>query len=37
MKVLLRGEEIIQNETVIFRWVKEGQSIQDIAEKGGYF
>lgn len=37
MKVLLRGEEIIRNETVIFKWVKEGQSIQDIAEKGGYF
>ncbi|KAA9038670.1 RraA family protein [Ginsengibacter hankyongi] len=37
MDVLLRGEEIIRNETVIFRWVKEGQSIQDIAEKGGYF
>jgi regulator of RNase E activity RraA len=37
MKVLLRGEEIIGNEKVIFSWVKEGRSIQDITEKGGYF
>jgi regulator of RNase E activity RraA len=37
MKVLLRGEEIIGNEKVIFGWVKEGRSIQDITEKGGYF
>jgi regulator of RNase E activity RraA len=35
--VLLRAEEIIENEKVIFGWVKEGQSIQDITEKGGYF
>ncbi len=37
MKVLLRGEEIIGNEKQIFSWVKEGQSIHDITEKGGYF
>ena len=37
MKVLLRGEEIIQNEKMILRWVKEGQSIQDITGNGGYF
>lgn len=36
-QVLLRAEEIIENEKVIFGWVKEGQSIQDITEKGGYF
>ncbi|KAA0992717.1 RraA family protein [Dyadobacter aurulentus] len=35
--VLLRAEEIIENEKVIFGWVKEGQSIQDITDKGGYF
>lgn len=35
--VLLRVEEIIENEKVIFGWVKEGQSIHDISEKGGYF
>lgn len=36
-KVLLRAEEILNNEKVIFSWVKEGQTIQDIKEKGGYF
>jgi len=36
-KVLLRAEEILSNEKVIFGWVKEGQTIQDIKEKGGYF
>lgn len=35
--VLLRAEEIIENEKQIFGWVKEGQSIQDITKKGGYF
>ena len=35
--VLLRAEEIKENEKVIFGWVKEGQSIQDITKKGGYF
>lgn len=35
--VLIRAEEIIANEKIIFSWVKEGQSIQDIAKKGGYF
>jgi regulator of RNase E activity RraA len=37
MKVLLRAEEIIENEAAIFGWVKDGQSIQDITQKGGYF
>lgn len=35
--VLLRAEEIKENEKKIFSWVKEGQSIQEIKEKGGYF
>ncbi|WP_080903531.1 RraA family protein [Parabacteroides sp. Marseille-P3160] len=36
-KVLLRAEEIKENEKTIFGWVKEGQTIQQIKEKGGYF
>lgn len=36
-QVLLRAEEIIENEKVIFGWVKQGQSVQDITQKGGYF
>jgi 4-hydroxy-4-methyl-2-oxoglutarate aldolase len=36
-EVLLRSEEIKENEKVIFGWVKDGQSIQDITKKGGYF
>ena len=36
-KVLLRAEEIHENEKKIFGWVAEGQSIKDITEKGGYF
>lgn len=35
--VLLRAEEIKENEKKIFGWVKEGQSAQEITEKGGYF
>ncbi|WKN42775.1 RraA family protein [Tunicatimonas pelagia] len=35
--VLLRAEEIRENEKKIFGWVAEGQSIQDITDKGGYF
>ena len=35
--VLLRAEEIKANEKVIFGWVAEGQSIQQITKKGGYF
>jgi 4-hydroxy-4-methyl-2-oxoglutarate aldolase len=35
--VLLRAEEIRENEKVIFGWVREGKSIQDITKKGGYF
>lgn len=35
--VLVRAEEIRANEEQIFGWVAEGQSIQEIADKGGYF
>jgi regulator of RNase E activity RraA len=35
--VLIRAEEIKNNEKEIFSWVAEGQSIQEITEKGGYF
>jgi 4-hydroxy-4-methyl-2-oxoglutarate aldolase len=35
--VLVRAEEIKENEKKIFSWVHEGQSIHDISEKGGYF
>lgn len=35
--VLIRAEEIIENEKMIFSWVHEGQSIQEITERGGYF
>lgn len=35
--VLIRAEEIRENEKKIFGWVKEGQSAKDITDKGGYF
>jgi 4-hydroxy-4-methyl-2-oxoglutarate aldolase len=35
--VLVRAEEIKENEKKIFGWVKEGQSVRDITDKGGYF
>jgi len=35
--ILLRAEEIKENEKKIFGWVKEGQSAQEISDKGGYF
>jgi len=35
--VLQRAEEIKENEKKIFGWVHEGQSIQEITDKGGYF
>lgn len=35
--VLLRAEEIKENEKKIFEWVHEGQSVHDITKKGGYF
>ena len=36
-EVLLRAEEIHENEKKILGWVAEGQSIKDITDKGGYF
>uniref|UniRef100_UPI0032169BDA RraA family protein n=1 Tax=uncultured Draconibacterium sp. TaxID=1573823 RepID=UPI0032169BDA len=35
--VLIRAEEIKENEKMIYDWVKEGQSIDEIVNKGGYF
>jgi 4-hydroxy-4-methyl-2-oxoglutarate aldolase len=36
-QVLIRAEEIRENEKIIFGWVKEGKSVKEITEKGGYF
>lgn len=36
-EVLLRAEEIRENEKKIFSWVESGDSIRSIKEKGGYF
>ncbi|MDA3926688.1 MAG: RraA family protein [Kiritimatiellae bacterium] len=35
--VLIRAEEIRENEKKIFGWVANGESIHEITEKGGYF
>ena len=35
--VLLRAEEIRENEETIFCWVRDGQTIHEIKGKGGYF
>jgi regulator of RNase E activity RraA len=35
--VLLRAEEILRNEKKIFKWVADGDSLEEITEKGGYF
>ena len=35
--VLLRAEELKQNEKKIFSWVAEGKTIKEITSKGGYF
>ena len=37
VQVLERAEEIVANEKKIFSWVAEGQTIEQITEKGGYF
>jgi 4-hydroxy-4-methyl-2-oxoglutarate aldolase len=37
VEVLIRAEEIITNEKMIFSWVSEGQTIEEITAKGGYF
>lgn len=36
-EVLIRAEEVLENEKKIFSWVEEGQTIHEIAGKGGYF
>lgn len=36
-EVLMRAEEIKENEKKIFGWVKSGESINEIVKKGGYF
>lgn len=36
-QVLVRAEEIKENEKIIFDWVHEGQTVHEITEKGGYF
>ncbi len=36
-KVLIRAEEINKNEKKIFEWVNDGQTVQEITKKGGYF
>ena len=35
--VLLRAEGIERNEIDIFSWVRQGDTISEIIEKGGYF
>ena len=35
--VLVRAEEIRENEKKIFSWVNAGESIDSITKKGGYF
>lgn len=37
VEVLLRAEEILRNEKKIFGWVADGETVQSITEKGGYF
>jgi regulator of RNase E activity RraA len=37
MDVLIRAEEIIANEKTIFSWVDQGETVEEISRKGGYF
>ena len=37
VEVLQRAEEVVSNEKTIFAWVNEGQTIEEISRKGGYF
>jgi len=37
LDVLDRAEEILSNEERIFAWVENGESIEEITGKGGYF
>jgi regulator of RNase E activity RraA len=36
-EVLVRAEEIKANEVNIFSWVRKGETIKEITDKGGYF
>ena len=36
-EVLLRAEEIRENEKKIFGWVASGETVKEITDKGGYF
>jgi len=36
-EVLVRAEEIKANENMIFGWVAEGKTVQEITKRGGYF
>jgi regulator of RNase E activity RraA len=37
VEVLIRGEQVTGNEKTIFSWVAEGQTVDEISRKGGYF
>jgi 4-hydroxy-4-methyl-2-oxoglutarate aldolase len=37
MAVLERAEEILANEKKIFKWVADGETMEEITAKGGYF
>ena len=37
LQVLERAEHILRNEREIFRWVAEGESMEEITRRGGYF
>jgi regulator of RNase E activity RraA len=37
IEVLTRAEEITRNEKKIFQWVADGESMEEITRKGGYF
>lgn len=37
MAVLERAEHILRNEREIFQWVADGESMEEITRKGGYF
>ena len=36
-RVLLRAEGVERNEVDIFSWVRQGDTISEIIDKGGYF
>ncbi len=36
-QLLIRAEEIYENEKLIFGWVQEGQSVDEITDNGSIF